>query len=210
MKLVEELRAEHSLIDRMAGAFRTCLREAASSEKAAADLGHFVGFFRAYVLGYHHTKEEVFLSALVRDGEVPADRGPIAMLSEQHRKLMALLEEIASAAPGAAMREALAERYSRLLWQHVDAENSVLLPEGETRLRRKGVFELDAPAASPETKAVELDAQQLLERYPRFDDATFMRGDGCVLCPAYGDPCEGIEREWWNENEWEDFFARDQ
>ena len=36
----------------------------------------------------------------------------------------------------------LAMEYSRTLWLHLDAENSVLLPESEARPRRNNVTEL--------------------------------------------------------------------
>jgi hypothetical protein len=26
-----------------------------------------------------------------------------------------------------------------------------------------------------------------------------------MMCPAYGPRCGGVEREWWNENEWDEF-----
>jgi hypothetical protein len=32
-----------------------------------------------------------------------------------------------------------------------------------------------------------------------------MRGDGCVFCPAFTTSCRGVEHEWWNEWEWEEF-----
>jgi hypothetical protein len=35
-----------------------------------------------------------------------------------------------------------------------------------------------------------------------------VRGEGCVVCPSYGDTCAGIEREWWNEWEWEELSER--
>src|SRR5690606_41243004 len=45
----------------------------------------------------------------------------------------------------------LAVRYSHTLWRHVDAENSVLYPEGVERLRRYGVRELpDRPMSEVE------------------------------------------------------------
>ena len=31
----------------------------------------------------------------------------------------------------------------------------------------------------------------------------------CVVCPSYGLSCEGLEREWWTEQEWDDFRERD-
>jgi hypothetical protein len=28
------------------------------------------------------------------------------------------------------------------------------------------------------------------------------------MCPAYGVSCNGLEREWWNESEWEEIHER--
>ena len=28
------------------------------------------------------------------------------------------------------------------------------------------------------------------------------------MCPAFGDSCRGIEHEWWNEWEWDEFEDR--
>lgn len=30
----------------------------------------------------------------------------------------------------------------------------------------------------------------------------------CVMCPAYGVNCRGLELEWWNEWEWDEFEER--
>ncbi len=38
--------------------------------------------------------------------------------------------------------------------------------------------------------------------------AGILRGEGCVFYPNYGTTCEGIEREWWSELEWEDAYER--
>ena len=45
-------------------------------------------------------------------------------------------------------------------------------------------------------------------RYPPVEDAALTRGDGCFLCRAYGDTCDGLEAEWWSDTEWEEFFVR--
>ena len=52
------------------------------------------------------------------------------------------------------------------------------------------------------------DAERLVLAYPPSDIPGIDRGDGCCACPAYGNPCEGIEREWWSELEWEDARER--
>jgi hypothetical protein len=39
-------------------------------------------------------------------------------------------------------------------------------------------------------------------------DPEVHRGDGCVACPSFGTTCDGLEREWWTELEWEDMWDR--
>jgi hypothetical protein len=48
----------------------------------------------------------------------------------------------------------------------------------------------------------------LIARYPPERDAELHRGDGCVACPSYGTTCDGLEREWWTDLEWEDMWER--
>jgi hypothetical protein len=87
---------------------------------------------------------------------------------------------------------ALAIRYSHALWRHIDAENSVLRPEGGERLRRCGICELpDRPMSEAEAGARE-DAAQLPVRYPPVEDASLTRGDRCFMCRAHGDTCVGL------------------
>jgi len=42
---------------------------------------------------------------------------------------------------------------------------------------------------------------------PLEDDA-LVRGDGCFMCRAYGETCNGLEAEWWTELEWDEFYNR--
>ena len=99
----------------------------------------------------------------------------------------------------------LAKAYSHALWHHIDAENSVLFPESATRFRRAHILEL--PTRPPTEAEQEAGAcgEQMVEKYPPVRDNEVFRGDGCVHCPAFGAPCRGLEREWWNEWEWEEF-----
>ena len=80
----------------------------------------------------------------------------------------------------------------------------MLFPEIEIRLRQ----ELPAGNAPAAVRELEARAETLLARYPARSDAGVVRGDGCVVCPSYGDACAGIEREWWNEWEWEEISER--
>ncbi len=103
----------------------------------------------------------------------------------------------------------LATRHRHDLLAHIDAENSVLLPESETRLRRAGVADLVGREPDGEERAARDAADRLMTLYAPGEDTEAIRGEGCVICPSYGVTCEGLEREWWSEQEWDDFRERD-
>ena len=48
----------------------------------------------------------------------------------------------------------------------------------------------------------------LLAKHPPLEILDLIRGEGCVSCEAYGEGCEGMEREWWTELEREDVLHR--
>ena len=106
---------------------------------------------------------------------------------------------------GRSQLTSIALDYSEQLWHHIDAENSVLFPESEARLVRHGVPELPSRGMTDEEAAAREHGVQLVARYPPVHEPQVMRGDGCVLCPAMLTTCEGLERTWWNEWEWEEF-----
>ena len=81
----------------------------------------------------------------------------------------------------------------------------MLLPEAETRLRRAFVRELEGRSATPEEQEAREQGIRLCAAYPPLVDRDVLRGDGCVHCPSFGDGCRGLEREWWNPWEWEEF-----
>lgn len=215
MRIIDSLRAEHDLIDAVRASFRAFGRDSLplEADECRAALKRYLTFFRVYAGAFHHEREEVILfPALSEQAGLPSDRGPIAVLTDDHHRMGGVLDEIEALTdadlqcPGVlkALRKAI-ERYTRELAHHIDAENSVLLPESEARLRKSGVSELPCRDLTHEETAAMHLGQQLLDTYPALDDPTLMRGDGCVLCPAMADNCNGLEQEWWNEHEWEEF-----
>lgn len=211
MQLLEDLTREHELIDAALGAFRTW---AARMEAAAAPLSDgtlFLHFFRTYAGKFHHEREEgILVPALVKEAQLPDSRGPIRVMLEDHHAMAAVLDRIGTLLDGPSLtpqqRQELAERvvgYSHMLWHHIDAENTVLFPEAEVQLRRNGVRELPSRAAAPDEAGAAEAAGRLIARYPPMEPDV-ARGEGCALCPAYGDRCSGVEREWWNEWQWEE------
>ena len=208
MRLIDELRAEHTLIDRALG----CLRHWVEVGGDAADGARFFEFFRRYADQFHHAREEDSLFVgLHREAELPLERGPMMVLKKDHRRLGALLGQMEPLLKNAQRGErltTLATEYSRGLWVHIDGENSVLLPESEERLRRLNVLELPSRAPTPEELAALQAGHELVARYPELVDREVLRGDGCIMCPAYNDTCRGLEREWWNDAEWSEHGDR--
>ena len=210
MKLVDELAAEHERIESVAGAFRTYARRRAAHQAPRADGVRFVEFFRTYAGEFHHAREEdVRFVALRERAELPGDRGPIAAIVEDHRRMAQLLDRLAPLVAGDDGRCAemldLALRYTEVLWHHIDAETSVLLPESVVRLRRHAVAELEGRPPTAEEAAAGAHGEALLASYPPGSEPEVLRGDGCIACPSYERNCRGLEREWWNEWEWEEF-----
>lgn len=216
MQLIEDLRAEHELIEQVVGSLRAFVTARLAGQGDPADGARFMAFFRRYAGDFHHDKEEaVLFPALAERAELPADRGPIAALTGEHRRMGGLLDAmdglvgapLAEAADRARLQE-LAVDYSRSLWHHMDAENSVLFPEGQERLRRFHVRELPSRPMTEAEEAAREAGLALLAAYPPQPDAEVHRGDGCVACPSFGHTCDGLEREWWTDLEWEDMWER--
>ena len=216
MQLIDDLLAEHELIEQVLGSLRAFVTARLAGLGDPADGPRFLVFFRRFAGDFHHDKEEaVLFHALSTRAELPADRGPLAALTEQHRRMGGLLDRMEDllGAPLALAEERsrlqdLAVDYSRSLWKHIDAENSVLFPEGQQRLRRFHVLELPARSMTPEEASARETGLALVALYPPQHDPVVHRGDGCIACPSYGTTCEGLEQEWWTELEWEDMRER--
>lgn len=212
MQLIAELRAEHDLIEAVVGSLRTFVQQRRRGQADMSDGARFVEFLREYAGHFHHAREEDTLFTALVDRAALPQHGPIATLVEDHHRIAALLDRIAallaldSIDEGAGRQlEKLTIDYSRALWSHIDAENSVLLPEAEARLRKAGVRELPSRAATTDESRAKDIGEALVVKYPPLHDASAMRGDGCVCCPAMGESCRGLELEWWNEWEWAEF-----
>ena len=212
MRFLADLRAEHDLIDAMAGSLRGFSLGYAGTPAQVTLAGDYLRFFRLWAGQFHHHREEdVLFPALVGQLQVPADRGPVAVLTADHQEMGGLLTDLAAAVglgkDGAGKARDAALSYTRRLQHHIDAENSVLLPECAHRLTRAGVPDLPSPQPTADQVRARDLAEGLLTRFPPCEDGAMVRGDGCIMCPAYGVSCDGLEKAWWSEAEWED--ARD-
>jgi len=158
----------------------------------------------------HDLIEDTLFVALQRDAELPGDRGPIAALLDDHHQMGRLLDAMDPLAgdEGEDARGAfrdLALEYTKQLLHHIDAENSVLQPESESRLRRHAVLELPTREMTDEERASRAVGEALVAAWPPVPEPEILRGDGCVVCPAFTRTCRGLEHEWWNDWEWEEF-----
>ena len=216
MQLIEDLKAEHELIEQVLGSLRTFVTARLTGQGDPEDGARFLAFFHRFAGDFHHDKEEAILfQALAARAELPADRGPIAALTGEHRRMSGLLDALEarladslSSEEDRQQLEELAVDYSRSLWRHIDAENSVLFPEGQERLRRFHIQELPSRPMTALESAARDAGLVLIALYPPYHDAEAHRGDGCIACPSYGTTCDGLEREWWTDLEWEDMWER--
>ena len=212
MRFLDELKTEHVLIDRVAGSLRSFAAVRAKGGGSPADGAAFRRFLRLWAGAWHHAREEETLfPALASRAELSLETGPLAAFVEQHHDLAKVLDGIdplldrEPLAPEEGRRlVSLVGDYTRELGRHIDAENSVLIPESEVRLRQANVLELEGRAPTAEELAAREEGVRLAEAWP-FDPGDGIRGEGCVVCPSYGTTCRGVEAEWWNESEWEEF-----
>jgi len=211
MRLIQDLQAEHELIETVVGSLRTFVAARLAGGADAADGPRFIEFFRLYAGDFHHAREEDSLFvALLERAQLP-EAGPIATLRGDHHRMAELLTAM-EAVIGLALLEGdtaatldrLAREYSASLWHHIDAENSVLFPEAEARLRKQGLPELPTREMTASERAAMTTGRDLVARYTPVEDLSIIRGDGCVCCPALVEGCRGLEQEWWNEWEWEE------
>jgi hemerythrin-like domain-containing protein len=198
MHLLDEIRRDHRLIDRVAGSMVAWADRGVDHPEGAHDLDELVGFLRAFVVGYHHRQEEVLFGALVDHAEVPAASGPLVVLRREHESLANAVEELASAGPCSQAAE-LARSLAAALWQHLDKEDSVLLLESERRLVDGGIRELPDVPADTRVEAARRAGDELSSRLPPAVHPDLIRGEGCIACAAFAEDCHGIESEWWSD-----------
>jgi hemerythrin-like domain-containing protein len=202
MSLFDALADEHRLIDNFAGSLVRCAGLLERGEADGDDLRSFVAALRGFVGGFHHRREEeIVFAVLVEHAEVPAHRGPIPILIDEHREAAALVDELERSAGWVDEAAAVARRLAAHLWEHVDKETSVIFPEAMRRLVRGGISTLEDPPPTPDEEAARGLAEELVARFPPEEDREVMRGDGCIACSHFAVTCGGIEKEWWND--WE-------
>ena len=227
MQLIDKLTEEHRLIELGAGSLIAFHREFEQGKAALADLAGYAVFFRDYADAYHHGKEEQILMVQFPALGIDSESPPLRMLREEHRGNKILIEKFfqfaAQTTPLSDMDKEILRQsiftYVIGLWEHIDKEDSVLFAEANLRFKGmlaqtldKNFLEFEARMGQPgnlDIPALESNMRGLFLRFPPVEELPgVLRGEGCVSCRHYGGPCQGVEKEWWSEHEWEDFFER--
>ena len=137
MTSAQRLREEHRVILRVLVLVEAAV--ARLSDGRTLPAGWWEGlleWLRAFADRNHHAKEEQYLFPALGEAGVPAEGGPVGVMLEEHRDGRALVQ--AMAADDGDMRIGAARRYVQLLREHIDKENSVLLPLAEAVIDRQG------------------------------------------------------------------------
>lgn len=199
--IIGQLVKKLEVVERVVGSLHRWAAEGQEADPGAR--AAYVAFFRVWAKGSHHQHEEAILfPALVEKAEIASDRGPLKVLTDEHEREVELVGRLETADTGEPTL-AVALELAHLLWMHIDKENSVMLPEAGERLVRSGVGLLEGRTEGPEEVAVRKAVEPLVARWNPLEDDDLYRGDGCMVCSAYGDTCGGVEKEWWNAWEWE-------
>jgi hemerythrin-like domain-containing protein len=132
-KATEALKQEHQVIEKVLAGLQRLMQ---SPEAAPLDVWRkALDFISNFADRCHHLKEEEILFPALEERGMPSEEGPIGMMLFEHEQgrayVRAMLEalELAAQDPEAATPTLFenAAAYSRLLQQHIDKENEILV-----------------------------------------------------------------------------------
>lgn len=138
------LRREHERILEVVEAFETAIERAESGRLDDDTIADFLAFFRLYVGGCHHGKEEEVLFPALEAGGTSGRTGPLALMREEHRRGHALVATMSralararrgDAAAAERLREAALD-YVELLRGHIGKENPAVFDLADRTLDR--------------------------------------------------------------------------
>lgn len=146
MKPIQELRDEHRAVEQSLEVFeRIVLRTEQGGTFDVEDLRRLLEFFSVFVDTCHHGKEEQLLFPAIEDLGVSGEGGLIEVLRNEHhegRTLVGQMEEtLAKEGPAEAFR-AHAQRYLKMLRDHIRKEDLNLFDFASARLSERRKKEL--------------------------------------------------------------------
>lgn len=160
MDPIQELSKEHRAVEQALDIFeRIVLRSEKEEKFDAEDLGRMIEFFRVFVDTCHHGKEELLLFPAIEDLGVSSEGGLIEVLRNEHeegrRLVMQMHDALATAGPAEEFRTH-AQRYLKMLRDHIRKEDLNLFDFAAARLSERskkslaeGFEEIEAEKVGP-------------------------------------------------------------
>lgn len=142
------LMQEHVVINQGLDAFARFVERLNRHDGTPAELLGIVEFFAGFVESIHHGKEEDLLFQAMLDGGFAED-GPLAVMHDEHAqggRYLAELRALADGEWGESMADnaaQTAQRYIRLVRQHVKKEDGEVYPSAHAHLSEDVLTELD-------------------------------------------------------------------
>jgi len=137
MKCTALLSSDHRTILRALDLLRPiALRVNSNGPDAAADARILLDFFREFADTCHHSKEEMLLFPRLKEAGMRAEGGPLAVLLLEHDQGRTLLRMMGKALEGRKSSDfaIYADRYARLLADHIEKEDRVLFARADSIL----------------------------------------------------------------------------
>jgi len=151
MKATEQLKEEHKAIKEMLRVLDVvCQRLESGEEVSAGHLETIVKFLHLFADKCHHGKEEDVLFPMMEQAGIPKEGGPIGVMLIEHDTgrdyIRGLSDGVTRCKGGERTASAQiienARSYTVLLTQHIDKEDNILYPMGDSHLSARKDQEL--------------------------------------------------------------------
>lgn len=136
---IKNLVDDHEVILRALNVFNTFLDELEKGKKVPLqELEELISFFKGFVDGCHHVKEEIALFPRLNERGIPTHGGPIGVMIFEHEQGREYIKAMESALKkiGSEDEKAVSSllengrSYIELISAHISKENEILFPMG--------------------------------------------------------------------------------
>ncbi|MFZ5876486.1 MAG: hemerythrin domain-containing protein [Nitrospirota bacterium] len=140
---IEQLKKEHSAIERMLAILELVNRKLQAGEPVdAAHVSQIIEFFHGFADECHHGKEETVLFPALEKVGIPREGGPVGVMLHEHDQMRGYLRGVGQAVERMRAGEVgaaydivrYAGDYASTLRRHIDKENNMLFRMAEMRL----------------------------------------------------------------------------
>lgn len=137
MEAIQILSEEHEGIKRVLALIEKAQAKAENGQSLPPEfLPEILDFIKTFADTCHHGKEEGVLFPLIEKRGIPKDGGPIGMMLVEHDMGRGFVKEAAGALQKGNTKKAVESllQYADLLYSHIDKEDSILYPMGNSVL----------------------------------------------------------------------------